>query len=441
MLIKTEQFDKALSYHLRQLAINTQKPVDMKGSYKIKPYGSYITDIDLSQYVMANDGLLRRLVQIIERLRDFVFLRLHCGTYELFEIPWEIDNEGGCFYDPKMGQEWYKNIEKSGLVDQVTLSTIRDLVFSDKMTIADLPKIRQITRPYGEILWDKEDIRRGYKEFQGKKVFLLHEMKKGHTTVVRYLYRYRGDYVMVDFSLVDRKYLLFPSMFQSYYTQNWYKIFKSYKWYLKREYMSEFVEVLKVLEKYTALLNRIKIASMLRKYKIGSKEDLSSVENDCKIWMTELGAKNEEDIEKRIAEISKERAMYFRPKVQEKFRELVLKYHLRMEESLQPRTQKQLETAYKKGRLCPFFSIQKEDFSYLVKLAERILFDPKTMLDCFSDAVEKLDVDPFFLLNTVFKKNTLYLRKENGKILVQDGNAVRKEFTNLKEAQRFVLLG
>ena len=70
MLIKTHDFDYKLIYDLKQL---TNNRFTIKGSYKIKEYGSYITDIDVETDVVFNKDLFNKILSMIERSRSFIF--------------------------------------------------------------------------------------------------------------------------------------------------------------------------------------------------------------------------------------------------------------------------------------------------------------------------------------------------------------------------------
>ena len=442
MLIKTVEFDRTFNSDLYQISINRNQPLIQRGSYKIKPYGSIVSDIDLAQYVYASDSLLFRLVQIIRGLRSFIFVRLHCGTYDEFIVPWKIEGKGDCSYNPEKVREWVKKIEK--LIDSETAKKLREKLFSDSMTIKNLLEARAILRPYSEILWDREDIEKGYKVYQGKRYFLVDQMKQGHVCVIRYLYAYKigtnpSEYVSIDFGLMDKKYLKQPEILTEYYRGDLYKVFKSYKWYIEKQYFPEFMDVMKSLENYTGLLNRLKLISTAKKYNLISPSNLAYLEKDSEEYGKTLGVKTEKDITEKIHDIVRDKIPYFRSKIQKRFTEELDRYNLRSEEALVPKTQKELEQTSQAGKGCPFFSLEIEDFSYLYKLSRRILYDSKALLNCFIESAKTLDMDPSMLIRTSFPQNSLYIVLENDQAVVKNGVKVVKSFQTLKQAQLYVL--
>jgi hypothetical protein len=452
MLIKTEVFDRVLNSELYQITINKNQPLIKRGSYKIKPIGSVITDIDLAQFVYANPGLIARLNQILDSLPrkgTFIFTRLHCGMYSDFTPPWSVDGKGSCVYDPKQAQEWYRQLRGKNVMDEKSYKSIENKLFSSDMTIKDLLEIKQIIRPFSEILWDREDIRKGYKVFLGQKYNLIDLMQKGHVTVLRYLYKYGHEYVSIDFGLVDKKYIKEPSILHEYYRGNIYKIFKSYKWYLQKEYFDQYLNVMKDLENFTGLLNRVKLISTVVRYKILPEREINYLIDDAakqaKIlgmkYSLEITSQTEKALNARIQEIVQSNRKYFRERIQDRFKKEVMSYELRSAEAIIPVSQKLIATRVKQGMSCPFFQVDLSDFQYLVKLSERTLINPVNMLNCVSMAAKTFDIDVSLLIKTVFDQNEFYLKEVGDEILLEEkGKVIEKVPKNkIKKLQLKIL--
>jgi hypothetical protein len=448
MLIKTEVFDMVLNSELYQITINKQKPLIKRGSYKIKPIGSVITDIDLAQFVYANQGLIDRLNQILDSLsrkRTFIFTRLHCGMYNDFIPPWSVDGKGSCVYDPQKAREWYTQLRLKNVMDEKSYKAVEDKLFRNDMTIKDLLEIKQIIRPYSEILWDRDDIRKGYKVFLGQRYDLVSLMQKGHVTVMRYLYKYGQEYVSIDFGLVDKKYIKEPSILHEYYRGDIYKIFKSYKWYLKKEYFDQYLNVMKELENFTGLLNRVKLISNVVRYKILPEGEINYLIGDAIKYAKSLGMKyslettsqTEKALTAKISEIVRNNRVYFRERIEDRYKKEVASYELRSAEATIPVSQKLIAQRVKNGIACPFFQVDLSDFHYLLKLAYRTLIDPEKMLNCVSMASKTFDIDVSLLVQTVFGKNDLYLKEVGEEIWLEEKGKVlekvpRKKIRNLQ---------
>lgn len=423
MLIKSPEFDRILNSELYQITVNNQKPLIKRGSYKIKPYGAVISDIDLAQNVIASPSLLSRLSQIIERIKvkkNFIFVRLHCGMYSDFEFPWTIDGRGDCSYDQKKAEEWFQNLYRKKVMYEKAYKEVEKIIFNKDITIKSLLQIKQIIRPFSEILWDESDIKRGYKEFFGKRYYLVGEMQKGHVTVMRYIFfPYKSpEGCSIDFGLVDRNYIKEPSILHSYYKDDIYRIFKSYKWYLKPEFFPEYLKVISSLENYTGLLNRVKLIDTVKKYKLLSQTEIQFLEKDALLYGKKYNLPlTENGLNEKIKEIAGENREYFRERIQDRFKPEVISYELRSEQA-------------KKGFFdskssCPFFQIKVGDFYKLLSIARRALIDPRKLMDCVGSVSSKLKLPIPSLVKSVFGDDTLYIREsENGHTLFSKNEIV-----------------
>jgi hypothetical protein len=443
MLIKTELFDKKFKADTHFITINKNSPLIQRGSYKLKKLNSVVSDIDLAQFVRATDSLLHRLLQIINQTKrsNFIFTKLHCGMYEDFIAPWTVNNRGGCVYNVEKAREWYKALKSKAIMDEESYKKIEAKLFRDDIGIKDLLSIKQIVRPFSEILWNREDIQRGYKVFLGKKYYLLDLIKKGHVTVMRYLYRYGREYVSIDFGLVDKQYIKEPSILHEYYRGDVYKIFKSYKWYLKKEYYEEYVKVMGDLEKYTGLLNRVKLISGAEKHI--PQKDIDYLKQDATKYANGIGLSYDSGIEKnlvkKIHEIVEKNRPYFRERIQDRFKQEVLSYELRSEQAKALISQNELE---KSNKECPFYTVEEEDFFRLLKLSNRALIEPKRLIDCITTISTTLDIDSSLLVKTIFNKSDLYIRESKGEYtLYEKGKPIEKGgISDLKKLQIKVLM-
>jgi predicted transcriptional regulator with HTH domain len=453
MLIKTEDFDKTFNKNLAQISVVRFPPPYIRGSYSIKSYGSVITDIDLQQRIHISEGFLKRLVQIIDTSKNFIFIKLDCGIYEEFVPPWAIGKEGGCNYNPKEAKKWFEELGQYKIVDDETYKLIGEKLFSDEMSLKNLLEIREIYRSYSQIKWSREDIRDGYKIVRGKKYELLALMKKGHTTVMKFVYRYDSikpnDFCHIDFSLMDPKYKNYPAILHDYYANNQYKIFKSYKWYLKDEYRTEFSNVIKSIENISGLLNRIKLYNTVRSTNLISPLEVEYILKDC-ITQSELlgitftpetSKEAVSKLNKMMAKTSSAQIKYFRKKLQAKYEPMLISYEMRSEIAKSPVSQKVLQERFDKGLECPFFTIINTDFNYLYDLSQRVKLDPMMVLQCMKSVSDHYDTHMTVLINTIFNKNNWSISIEGEKYVVKEGTKVLKIFSDIRKAQKFILFG
>ena len=91
--------------------------------------------------------------------------------------------------------------------------------------MGDLIDVQEILDRYNTIKWFLPDIKKGVKNIKGTTYVLLDELKKEVGPILNSIYT-----VSVDIGLVDKRYRqpIWSRMYK-YYTENWYKILKSYK--------------------------------------------------------------------------------------------------------------------------------------------------------------------------------------------------------------------
>jgi len=449
MLIKTEEFDKRIRKDIAQLTMNYNFPPKIQGSYELRPFGSIITDIDLQESVRVFENLHTELYRIFLRKGNFQFVQLFCGTFDQFIPPWYVgrsiekfsQDSSLCRYEPKKAEKWLKNMK--GEMDQETYKKISNILLGEKLTLGDLLGIRDILENYGRILWTLEDVRIGYKENSGKKYYLEELMRKGHVTTAMFLYKYEDNYCTADVSYVDRKYMIFPSSINYYYKNEYYRILKSYKWYLHEEFRGEYTETMVKLGIFSAILNRLK----LLRNKMVPENIRKEIQKDVQKETEKLGIKSDKNLDKivkfQLNIRAKKYAEYYRNKIQEKYEPMLQRYETLQKLADIPITRKIIEERKAKNLECPFFAIENRDLDYLVDLSVRIKIPYKTLFSCFLDISEKYDIDLQLIINALFLRNSLSI-KSTGKsfevVQLPTQKSVKK-FSVLKDAQRYILLG
>jgi hypothetical protein len=264
MLIKTENFVRKLNSKLYQYTFNKNRPLDLKGSFKIT---NYISDIDYTAYVYFNERFIDILIKKLRNLKDFKFIYLNAGTDKRFILPWKIYPEWGCNFDFKKTMIWFSKFRKDKLVPKNILKSMSNILGKKRLKLGDLIDIQEILNPYKTIKWSLDDIVKRKKIVGNHMYNLLDELKTEDGPVLNSLYIDNKDVVSVDLGLVDRKYKQprWTGMYK-YYTQNWYKILKSYKFFIKPDYKNEYFKKLKNMEYINALLAQTNLVSDLYKY-------------------------------------------------------------------------------------------------------------------------------------------------------------------------------
>lgn len=435
MLIKTVIFDKIFLSKLWQITINQKIPLVLKGSYKFRPYGSYITDIDLTANVYFSESLLSRLNAIlnnIKRTNDFIFIHMNCGIYKEFITPWTFDM-ANCDYDPTEAKKWYVEFKKKNLVSKEIYDKIESLLFSDNMTIRNLVEIDKMLEPFSEIQWSQQEISTGFKvDKLGNRYNLLKLMSEG-VTVMRYLYRSEdqgNDVCSIDLGLVGVGKIPFKTGYMySYYLQDWYKIFKNYKWVVDEPYKEDYMEVMRQIDLLNALCNRIKLYNKLETYNILTPGYRQSIRNDIQKYIAQI---NQEYLSlnmkqlystlyEQIKSIVQQYVISFKDKINQKHKaNFNLYYERGVIESKKPVTQTTLISRRANGLKCPFFEIDIDMYEYLYKLAFRILFNPEAFIKCFVEASQNSGLNLEELLELKLGNNTKYIIIDNDKLVLKE---------------------
>ena len=234
-----------------------------------------------------------------------------------------------------------------------------------------------------------------------------------------------------------------------YYKDNKYKIFKSYKWYLKDEYRGEFANVIKSIERISGLLNRIELFKNVSRFKVLKPEDrkylLKDCVRECKIHELEFTEENMDKIvrklSKKIERVSRDQIPIFRKKLKERFEPMLVSYEMKSRIAERVISREELEKNIEYGFKCPFFTILNEDFSYTYNICKRTGLDYEKMIECVKKVSESFEIPITLVVNSIFSKNEWRVERDGDKFVVMDGVKMLKRFSEIKKAQRYVLTG
>ena len=455
MLIKTPEFESTFLDDINFITINRKVPLQIKGSYKIKQYQEPITDIDLQALVYYNDILPRIIYNIINKNNTntnspFTFIQLGVGRYKGFELPWTIDNNGGCNYNPQKVKEWFSKFSSKNLVPSSVIDYIKDKLFGESITIRNLINIENALLPYSEIKWSPEDINRGFIDKNGERYFLLDAFQT-ETPVLEYIYRYKDSIIPIDVGLVDKRHKTeqIDAMYK-HYTQNWYKILKNYRWKVKPEFQSELLKKTGEVNNLIAINYQIELLSRLEKIPQISSDIKTSLKNSIIKDLKQIGfffdENNLSDTERKIEDqINNKLEKYvqeFIPMLDNKYKSTIIKQIERGEEAQNPVKQQILNSRHDVGIRCPFFPTDIEEYDILSELAVRLNLPIDFVVNCFSKTATET--------KTNIKDLVQSLGQNNYSISILDNTVVLREGTqeletysldNLNILRIFILIG
>ena len=386
MLVKTRDFDYKLMYDLKQLINDKNNRYRIKGSYKIKEFGSYITDIDVEVNVKFNQNLLQKIISIIERSRSFIFVQLSFGFKNEYTLPWKIDNNGGCEYNPENVKNWYENFKKLKLIPDTVYKYIEDKLFSDVISIKNLINIENELEQYSEIIWRLDDIKRGYVYFLDTKYDFL-DILHSEQPVLEFLYKYDGEFCLIDLALNDDSYKYdFANDMYKYYTKDWYKIMKLFRWKIQKEYQEEYKQRMKNIDIFMAIYYKIILIEKVYKYRLLPAKDFYNIEKNVKSELTKLNIKFDLNTKKSLLSIVNKYLEkyidYFKNKLNTDF---IDKFDIQYRRGLDSQiVMKDVITKRVRNDIkCPFFSTDIEDYKRFVKITNKLSLDIDITIKCF----------------------------------------------------------
>lgn len=457
-IIKTKKFDQKLNNDISWITINKYQPLQISGSYKVKEWGDIITDIDYKARVYFTPKLLDIISNIIHKNKSkkspFTILHMTAGKYDGYEVPWTIDETGGCDFDPTRAKEWFKLFKTKNLVTSNDLKYIEAKLFSDNMKIQNLIDIGYVLWKHYLIIWNLDDIHRGFVERKGKRYYLLEQMKT-KIPVLRIIYHYQENkYVSIDLSLIDKKYKIPITMeMYRYYTNDWYKIMKSFRWKLPKEERVEYFKVMNSITKMIAIKYQLDFIELLKKYKgltpietdrllVDLYEQIDScyvLGNDYRnLGLTVISTMLYEQVNKTLRDY----VLFYANKLPSQHKNRILLYLKRGIESQIPVTYKEIKKRSAVGIKCPFFPTDMNEFEELIQLAIKLDMKTDLVVNCFSQVAVKLGKSVPSVIKDVIKTNNLSLFVGDKDIILRDnGKEIGKYPVEYKKKlQAYILL-
>jgi hypothetical protein len=432
MITKTTEFMRDFENDLNWININKSKPLIFKGSYTVKELGDILSDIDIQANVSYNSRLLSIVSNIIKKNNSnqspFTFLQLIVGKYEEFIFPWYIYNDGKCYYNTEKTRIWYNNLIEKKILPKTLETYVYSKLFSNNIQISNLIEVENSLHLYANIIWTENDIIKGYKYVRGINYDLISIVKK-EIPVLEYIYTYNNNFINIDFALIDYKYKIpISGRLNSYYTSDYYKIMKSYRWKIEKVYQTEYLQTMKTIETDISKIylmntfqniiniqkinNNIKIKFISKKFKeILQKNNINEINID----------KEKSDIDFNIKKKLKNSVFLYTNMLSSENKDKILPLLLRMQESellIPQETIKNREEKY----ICPFFPIDLKYYNQIINFAKNFEFDSLKILLCFINIFETKTFSVDKILQEVIPKhrytieildNIIFLKKEN----------------------------
>ena len=431
MIVKSTEFDNKLTIDLHWLNINRKVPLKIKGSYIVKSDGDILSDIDIQATAFFNENILKIINKVIDKNKNknspFTFIHMIVGKYEEFKLPWLIDNEGGCYYNVYKTKNWFLNFKEQNLVPESILNIVEENLFASKISINNLINVEFILYKYSDILWTQYDIYRGYKIIRGRKYILLEEMKT-ESPVMEFVYGYNKEYINIDFALFDRRYRAEPiGKMYPYYSNNFYKIMKLFRWKIDSGSKKEYFETMKKVEMFIAVKYQIDTIENIQLHIHEHDKIHFTLKNIYKNLSQNLhkiglkpGTRGLEYInnilDSRINDVLKDSVYYFLTKVScEDEREKMKKFLALGMESQKKVSQEELEKRSSKGILCPFFPGELKDYDDLSSIAKKLNIKEDIIFDCFSKVADDFNITLKDIIDDTYPKNNL-------SIMIMDDN-------------------
>lgn len=431
MFLKTLDFDRQLKNDIKYMTFNNLKPVIIKGSYPKKQNGDIITDIDFESQVYYNDTLLDIINNNINKSNNFIFLQLVCGINKDFEVPWTIDETGDCFFKPEIVLEWFNNIK----VSQNTREYIHSKLYSPTLRIRDLIDIENILKPYADIVWNKDSIKNKFQIINNRKFYLLDYIKSSES-VLEFIYHYHSYYIPIDIALVDKKYKnSIPQRMYKYYTQDSYKILKSYRGKIMGyNYISEYNNVISKITLLIAIQYQLGfIMTVIKNKSLPTYEINRLIYNLCNILFS-YGIKCSSDFNlikfqlyDYINNTLSKYVYYFTNLLSPREK---LKYLLNIKRGIESQIPTDFLTMQSRldiGVSCPFFPTNMTEFKLLTSLSHRLDIHSETLIQCFSTVAINFNINVSDVIKQI-DKNNLSITTYNNNLILWENNKKIQEY-------------
>jgi hypothetical protein len=340
------------------------------------------------------------------------------------------DETGDCFFKPNIVIDWFNNIK----VSQTTREYIHSKLYSPKLRIRDLIDIENILQPYTDIIWDKNSIKHKFQIINNRKFYLLDAIKS-NVSVLKFIYHYQNYYIPIDIALVDRKYKnSIPQRMYKYYTQDYYKILKSYRGkIIGYKYISEYNNIISQITVLIAVQYQLGFIITVLKNKLLSISEINRlIYNLCTILFT-YGIKCSSDLNlikfqvyNYVNNTLSKYVSYFTNVLLPHDK---LKYSLNIKRGIESQIPTDFLTMQSRldiAVLCPFFPTNMTEFKLLTSLSHRLDIHSETLIQCFSTVAIQFNIHVSDVIKEINKNNLSITTYNNHLILWENNNKIQE---------------
>lgn len=386
MIVKTEKFDEILKNNLPLISVDKYK---LKGSYEKLEYGDLITDIDFDQQIQYNDEFIFNLQRILKKLENtpFKFLEMHCGV--IVPYIWKFPNKGDCQFNNNEVdiKNWLDRLYYFAKVPGELLSDIFNRLVNRNINPSVLFDIESELESYNSITWSIIEINNGMKQLSDIKgnifnISLLEKLKQGQC-VIRYLYEYDKDFVIVDSAFIDKNYDTQDYFLKKFYTNDYYGILKDVGTKLDEPYVKKYKDFMKILRTYSYFIYQIEIYTNVNSLKYLTRNNFGEILSRINNFKKEFGIDikmnlpNLKEYLKMIREnMSSIYVKEYEENIKEEEKDEYNMMKLRTQETINLISKKEIKLREELGITCPFNYSNEVDYVDIYNFAKNIMLDP-----------------------------------------------------------------
>jgi hypothetical protein len=477
IITKTEQFHKKFLYDLSNIVIfkkeylesikkwdrekklktigfrNQQtRSVKFLGSYFNKEFGRSVTDIDVRQILdtVSDERLYKRIPEMFKNLdnTNFIFVRFYCGYIQGLEPPWKINEKGDCDFNLKKVDKWLNNVK---IVYPNIYQKIAKYFEKDTISMMDLILADKEIEPYISLVWSKNEIIQGYKDYNNIRYdFRDCMINYPRYRVMKFIYKYHDSFCLVDINFIcrDNSINRESGVVESYLNDT-YKKFKYLKKILASDKIPQYLqETRDLIGHITPLAAFIELTDKIKKYNVVDTEKLRKME----LYAQDYAKKHNiptidyKELQKIISEKTAPLYEKYKEFIDEKYKLGLFVMNVRILQLNEPIKRETIQARQNNPKYdCTLFPITVDEIKIIYKKSAKILIDPINFYRCLIQVSEKLKMPikniiyyisqgGFYEIeyNTDKLIYTLYKVIENGKFIFKTGK-------NLQELQIFCL--
>lgn len=394
MLVKGKRFHKKFFSDFKHVYSGK---ISVAGSYKIKKPGEIITDIDISLKLQYGNLLPKFIELFIKKAEknNFIFIGISAGDQKEFEVPWTIDTKGGCDFNLEQSQIWFNNFAKLKLIPDSILKNI-EIKLTHNMKIKDIIDIEKTLHSFGKIIWTLEDISKGYVIKNNIKYNFLETLKDGH--VLKFAYIFENKFCPVDIGVLQHG----KENFTYYYSKNYYKIMKLYRWKLDLNYLEEYLNVMNQITYMIAVKYQIELYDRLKMFSpVYAEQLIKTFPTILQPLNLEYSPNTKQIIDDYVDNYLAQYVEYFYNRLKPEHKYEFLLYYKRGLEAQIPVSQEEIRKREKKGLKCPFFPTNAKEFNWILELSLRSQLDFEQLMKCILDTAEKFNIPVNDVIKTI----------------------------------------